>query len=218
MIKHIQLIYGVLLTFIVFGCNSNSNQNISTEKNKIVFGSANPYATIDKSPLDISYYPPDFPTQKMNGTDSANDLVARVIYSRPQKNGRIIFADSLSKENFIQPYGKEWRLGANEATEIEFFKPVIIQGNKIAVGRYIIYCIPYPDKWIIKLNTNLFSWGLHMNTKKDIASITVPVSYTHTSIEYFTMVFQKSANQPKTFNLLMAWDNIIAELPITLNE
>jgi hypothetical protein len=40
--------------------------------------------------------------------------VARLIYSRPTKNGRVIFGDLLE-------YGKVWRLGANEATEIEFF-------------------------------------------------------------------------------------------------
>ena len=69
---------------------------------------------MDKSPLDISYYPVDYPVLKIQ--DKMNEpLVARVVYSRPQKNGRTLFGDLVS-------YGKVWRLGANEATEIEFFK------------------------------------------------------------------------------------------------
>ncbi len=178
---------------------------------KIGFEAANPYVAVDKSPMDISYYPPNFPSEKMNGNIEQSSLIARVIYSRPQKNGREIFSDSYTKKNYIQLYGNEWRLGANEATEIEFFKPVQIQGNKISAGRYIIYCIPHPDKWIIKFNSNLFSWGLHMNTKKDILQTVLPVNKTNNNIEYFTMLFEKA---DKGANLLMAWGDIEVKLPI----
>ncbi|HNL82614.1 MAG TPA: hypothetical protein PKG56_04420, partial [Chitinophagaceae bacterium] len=45
---------------------------------------------IDKSPMDISYFPKDYPLMKMNG--KSKDLpIARVIYSRPMKKGREIF-------------------------------------------------------------------------------------------------------------------------------
>jgi len=159
---------------------------------------------IDKSPMDMSYYPNGYPVSKIQ--DKPTDpLVARVIYSRPQKNGRTIFGDLLE-------YGKVWRLGANEATEIEFFKPVTINGKKIAKGRYIIYCIPYEDRWNIVFNTNLFSWGLHPDTTKDIASTEIPAVKTDKVIEYFTMVFQQS---PTGANLIMVWDNVKAVLPIS---
>jgi Protein of unknown function (DUF2911) len=70
---------------------------------------------LDKSPMDMSYYPAGYPLLKIQ--DKATEpLVARVLYSRPQKNGRSVFGELLE-------YGKIWRLGANEATELEFFKP-----------------------------------------------------------------------------------------------
>ena len=71
--------------------------------------SVNPYITYDQSPMDMSYYPPDYPILKMNGTDTSS-LVARVIYSRPQKKGRLIFGEP---GKGLREYGKEWRLGAN---------------------------------------------------------------------------------------------------------
>src|SRR5689334_11014122 len=94
---------------------------------------------VDKSPMDMSYYPNGYPVLKIQ--DKATEpLVARVIFSRPQKNSRTIFGDLLE-------YGQLWRLGANEATEIEFFQNVKIGGVKLKKGRYTLYCIPFADKW-----------------------------------------------------------------------
>jgi Protein of unknown function (DUF2911) len=166
--------------------------------------------SLDKSPMDMIYFPEDYPKQKMVTPNMANP-VARVIYSRPQKKGRIIFADSSANENVIQYYGQEWRLGANEATEIEFFKPVTINKQKILPGRYIIYCIPYPDKWKLIINENLYSWGLHIDKTKDLTEIELPVIKNNIQIEYFTMLFQ---NSTYGCDLVMAWGDIKVVLPI----
>lgn len=158
----------------------------------------------------MSYFPEDYPKQKMINPDIANP-VARVIYSRPQKKGRIIFADSLNSENAIQVYGREWRLGANEATEIEFFKPVTINSKKILPGRYILYCIPYADKWKLIINGNLYSWGLHIDKSKDLLEADLPVIKNNVQIEYFTLLFQ---NSTYGCDLVMAWGDIKVILPI----
>ena len=197
-----------IITLCCFNaCKPISNNN--AEIRKPVIEAANPYAAVDKSVMDISYFPVNYPLLKMNGTDS-NGLAARLIYSRPQKNGRTVFGN----DKCIQQYGTYWRLGANEASEIEFFKPANINGQKIPKGRYIIYCIPYETTWIITLNSNLFSWGLHPDTSKDIAKIEIPVLKTDKSIEVFTMVFQPTATGA---GLFMAWDNVKAVLPITFD-
>ena len=167
----------------------------------------NPYVANDQSPMDMSYYPHDYPVLKMNGIDSAG-LVARVIYSRPQKKGRIIFGTTMGS---LREYGKEWRLGANEATEIEFFKNVRIGEQKIKTGRYIIYCIPYADKWTIILNTNLFTWGLHLDKSKDIFKIDLPTNIQSPPLEDFTMIFEPAAYGT---DLIMAWDNVKVSLPV----
>jgi Protein of unknown function (DUF2911) len=203
------LFFITLLSAVCFIACTNSNSNAPEIKNPVIEPS-NPYAAVDKSPMDMSYYPVNYPTLKMSGTDTAN-LTARVIYSRPQKNGRIIFGNE-PPPKYVQQYGALWRLGANEASEIEFFKPVSIKGQRISKGRYIIYCIPFEDKWVIVFNTNLFSWGLHQDTTKDIAKIEIPVYKSAKNIEYFTMVFQPS---PTGSNLIMAWDNVQAALPIS---
>jgi hypothetical protein len=205
-ISQLVLLIYIACTFICCNNIDSNKQNVI----KPVIEPANPYAAIDKSPLDISYYPVNYPTLKMNGSDT-NSLIARLIYSRPQKSGRPIFG-SEAPPKFVQQFGTYWRLGANEASEIEFFKPVIIKGQKIVRGRYIIYCIPFENKWIIILNSNLFSWGLQPDITKDIAKIEIPISKNNQTIDFLSMVFEPSATGA---NLIIAWDNVKASLPIS---
>lgn len=190
------------------GDDKNESKNNLTIKDSLPTNeSVNPYATHDQSPMDMSYLPPDYPVLRMNGTDSTT-LVARLIYSRPQKKGRNIFGNS--DKNLIQ-FGKEWRLGANEATEIEFFKTVELSGKKVEKGNYIIYAIPFPDKWTIVLNSNLYTWGLHMDPSKDILKIDIPTQEQSPIVEDFTMVFETTAQGA---NLVMSWDAVKTVIPI----
>jgi hypothetical protein len=163
-------------------------------------------APVDVSPLDISYFPTDYPVAKMSGKTSAGPL-ARVIYSRPHRQGRKIFGNLLK-------YGESWRLGANEATEIEFFTDASIMGKRVSKGRYILYCIPEENQWTIRLNTNIYSWGLKLDQKKDIAEFRIGTEHAPQQLEYFTMMFERS---DKGANLVMGWDEVIAKLPISFN-
>src|SRR4028118_528981 len=106
---------------------------------------------VDKSPMDMAYYPNNYPVLKIQ--DKASEpLVARVIYSRPLKNNRNVFGE-------LVEYNKVWRLGANEATEVEFFRDVKIGGKKVPKGRYTIFAVVNPDQWTVILNKDTDVWG-----------------------------------------------------------
>ena len=164
----------------------------------------NPYAGVDVSPMDMSYYPVDYPKTKM-GNSAASPPLARVIYSRPHLQARHIFQEVLN-------YGKPWRLGANEATELQLYADATIQDKKIKAGRYTLYAIPGTSNWTIIQNNNIDAWGLQPDPSKDVARFTVPVIKTSYSLEYFTMVFQKTTHAAE---LLMAWDSVEVRLPIS---
>lgn len=161
---------------------------------------------VDKSPMDMSYFPIGYPVLKIQ--DKATEpLIARVIFSRPQKNGRAIFGELLE-------YGKIWRLGANEASEIEFFQNVKIGNTKVKKGRYTIYCIPYTDKWTLIINKETDTWGsFKYDEKKDVVRIDVPVQRQTEILEAFVMAFEKTPTGP---GLNIAWDNFKVILPISL--
>lgn len=173
------------------------------EPNLIRRASANPYQAIDVSPMDLAYFPTDYPIKKMQDSTS-NPPLARVIYSRPHRQGRQLFGA-------LVKWGQPWRLGANEASEIQFYKPVTIQGKQLPAGQYILYAIPYEDHWVIALNRNLYSWGLRFDPKKDVARFDVPAITKSPLVENFTMLFQPSATGA---DLVMAWENMEARLPI----
>jgi hypothetical protein len=159
---------------------------------------------VDKSPMDMCYYPNGYPVSKIQDKPT-EPLVARVIYSRPSKSGRVVFGDLLE-------YGKVWRLGANEATEIELYQNVKIGGTKIKKGRYTLYCIPYADKWTIIVNKETDTWGsFKYDSKKDITRLDVPVQKQTELTESFAMVFEKSATGA---SLIMAWDDVKVSVPL----
>ena len=158
---------------------------------------------LDKSPMDISYSPPNYPILKMNGKVTEQP-VARIIYSRPQKAGRTIFGG-------IVTYNQIWRLGANEATEIEFFKNVKINGKPLPKGRYTLYAICTETKWTIIFNTEKDIWGLAYNQKKDALRTDVPIHNTDTTVEALTMFFEDIKGGSE-LNIL--WDNVKVALPI----
>jgi len=160
---------------------------------------------LDKSPMDMSYYPANYPVLKIQDKIT-EPLVARVVYSRPQKSGRIIFGGMVK-------YGEVWRMGANEATEIEFFKHVRIGGKKIGKGRYTLYAIVNESSWTIIVNKDTDTWGsFKYDIKKDVVRVEVPVQKTETITEALAMMFEKTAGG---CNLVVAWDNIKVSLPVT---
>jgi hypothetical protein len=163
----------------------------------------NTYASVDISPMDMSYFPVDYPKLKMANANTPQP-VTRLIYSRPHLQRRSLF-------NGILKYDEAWRLGANEASEIQFYRNVTIQGKKIKAGRYIIYGIPHKDKWTIILNSNIDTWGLKQDSTKDVGRFQIPITTNGTSLEYFTMVFEK---MDKGANLIIAWADIVVKLPI----
>ena len=161
---------------------------------------------LDKSPMDMSYWPINYPLLKMNG--KAKDMpVARVIYGRPLKNSRNIFGGILK-------YNDLWRLGANEATEIEFFSTVKIAGKTVAHGRYTLYCIPNENKWTLILNKDNYSWGSYSyDSKKDVLRTDIDIDKNAETVEAFTMYFDETG---KGANLIFLWDDLKGVLPITL--
>ncbi len=208
-------LYGFLLVLSFVACNSKQKKEpvetkpsaaatIDTLPKTNPATSLNSYVAVDISPMDMCYFPVDYPKLKMVGQADPFPL-ARVIYSRPHLQGRKLFEAVLK-------YGEPWRLGANEATELQLFKAATISDKKIPAGRYIMYCIPQIDKWTIVLNSNIDCWGLKQDASKDVARIDVASIKTIQRLEYFTMLFEKTNAGT---DLLMAWDDTEVRLPFS---
>lgn len=158
--------------------------------------SAQKFPDLDKSPLDAVSYPNDF---------KEPSKTIKVIYSRPQLKGR-----ALSE---LVPDGKVWRTGANEATEITFYKDMKLGDTKIKAGTYTLFSIPEKDSFTIIINKDLNAWGSYSyKQENDIARLKVPVTQASESLEAFSMVFTKG---DKGAILNLGWDKVRVAVPFT---
>ena len=125
-----------------------------------------------------------------------------VTYGRPYKKERKIFGA-------LEPYGKVWRTGADQATQITFAKDVTFGGQPVKAGTYTLFTIPNPDEWTIILNSQLGQWGHFSYDKhkdKDVLQVKVPSIKLDSVVEQHTIRFDKS-------NLIIEWDDTRVAVP-----
>ena len=159
---------------------------------------------LDKSTMDMSYYPVNHPILKLQGK-ATEPLMARVIYSRPMRSGRKIIGN-------LMEYGKVWRMGANESTEIEFFRDGRIGEKTVKKGRYTLYAIPDSDNWTIAVNRETDTWGaFQYDPSKDVLRYQVKPGKSKEPIEAFTICFDGSG---RLANLNILWDDFHLVIPI----
>lgn len=160
------------------------------------------FPALDSSPADIVYYPLNTAKAK----DDSTPLI-KVIYSRPSKKGREIFG-------VLEQFDKIWRVGANENTEIRFYKTVRIAGKKVKAGTYSLFAIPNKDKWAIIINKQIDKWGaFSYDQRKDVVRAEVNVKSLDKPLEVLSITFTTQATGA---NLVIGWDSSTVELPITI--
>jgi hypothetical protein len=151
---------------------------------------------LDKSPHDIAYFRVD------------QQAAIKVLYGRPQKSGRDIFGK-------LVPYGKIWRTGANESTEVTFYQDVVFGGETVEAGTYSLFSIPGEETWTIILNSGLDAWGAYQyDAAKDVARTEVEAQATDGTVEAFTITFQEVEGGA---HMIIAWDNTKVEVPIEIS-
>ena len=140
-----------------------------------------------------------------------NGLDMKVVYCRPYKKGRLIFGEE--KDKALRPFGKYWRLGANDATEISFSKDINFAGQPVKAGTYRMYAVPNANSWQISLNSELGAYGAtEPNYVLDVLKVDVPVE-TGPETEQFTINFV-SDSTGATMDFI--WDKTLVRIPITI--
>jgi len=163
---------------------------------------------VDKSVMDMAYFPARIAFRGFAKTDEEKKALPaiRVVYSRPMKNDRDIFGD-------LVKYGDVWRAGANESTEILFYKDVKVGGTKLKKGRYTIHVVPNEKEWEVHFSSDLDRWGSYSfdpNTST-LAKIKVPTEKTSETLEAFAIMFQGVDGGA---HMIMGWDNTMVRVPI----
>ncbi|PHN93108.1 hypothetical protein CSC80_13440 [Maribacter sp. 6B07] len=128
-----------------------------------------------------------------------------VEYSRPSAKGRTLFGNQPNGAPGLVPYGRIWRVGANESTKITFSTNVIICDNSLEKGTYALYAFPNENKWEIVFHKNLTHWGdgrKNYDPNEDVLRIAlVP-----TEVKDFQEIFLISFDDINHNGTLMNWN------------
>ena len=172
-----------ILSFAVFVITLISSLQLTAQE----------FKSLDKSPMDVAAFPNSY---------KISDKIAKVIYSRPQLKGRDLVD--------LAPPNKIWRTGANEATEITFYKDVIFGGKSLKAGTYSLFMIPSLDEdWTVIINRARNVWGsYYYKQDQDVIRVSGKTSKTEENIEAFSMIFDKD------MTLKMGWGKTVISVSI----
>jgi len=146
------------------------------------------------------------PSHPNSPHDTVQTKNIRVTYGRPYKKGREIFGK-------LEPYGKVYRCGADEATTIRFDKDGTFAGKPVKAGTYSFFVIPNEGKWTVILNSQLGQWGAYDYSKykdKDVLHADVPVKSLGSPVEQLTIRFDAS-------NMIIEWDKTQVAVPVNFS-
>ena len=145
------------------------------------------------------------PSPLVSDSFFSDSLQISVSYSSPRVRDREIWGE-------LVPYGKIWRMGANEATILNTNQDLIIQGQRLPKGKYGVFSIPEADQWTIIFNKEWDQWGAYSyQASKDQMRIQVRPDTTFDFLEEMTF-------QLKPDTIEFRWENLGISIPYRAAE
>lgn len=150
------------------------------------------------------------------------DVYVRVVYSRPYLRGRENIFGTEESEALV-PFGKLWRTGANEATEITVTGDVRFGDAVLPAGTYSLFTTPGEGSWNFHVNSKLGlngSFGRNPETGKfedmysadnDAATATGQISALDEPVDQFTISFEKVDDGA---HMILQWAKTEVRVPI----
>jgi len=149
-------------------------------------------------------------SQRPSPPDSASGKIGAanvsVNYSSPGVKGRKIFGG-------LEPYGKAWRAGANEATIFTTDKAVKVEGKDLPAGSYSVFMVPGETEWQVIFNKQTGQWGIKRSGEAnfDPANNAVVVNVKPRKSKDLTERLKYDVNGK---GVVLRWEN--TEVPISI--
>ncbi|MGV3773242.1 MAG: DUF2911 domain-containing protein, partial [Verrucomicrobiales bacterium] len=88
----------------------------------------------------------------------------------------------------LVPYGKPWRMGADEATLLITQQPITLGGTEVPAGAYTLYMIPAETgDSKLGISKKVGGWGVPVDEKNDLARVDLTKTETSSPADQFTM-------------------------------
>lgn len=109
-----------------------------------------------------------------------------VDYSRPGMRGRQLLGELI-------PYGRIWRVGANESTKLKISHDILVNGEFLKSGVYALYAFPEIDAWEVVFHSDTSHWGdgcTNYNPEDDALRVISIPYFEENVVENFRIDFQ----------------------------
>ena len=117
----------------------------------------------------------------------------------------------------LVPWGKPWRLGADEATLLTTQKPILLGGKPVPAGAYTLYMVPDENGTSqLALSTALGGWGIPVDTKHDFVRVDLKKDALDKPVDQFTITM--SRNPDGGGILKLAWENTQFSVPFAVQK
>lgn len=148
------------------------------------------------------------PTSKITQDFSTSTI--EISYSRPSMRGRKVFGD-------IVAYGEAWRTGANAPTKIKIGEELVIGGQTVKPGEYVLYAIPAQSKWEVVINKGNSSWGATgFDKNDDVARFKIKPQALSETVQTFTInIADITLN---SCDLELMWEKTKVVIPVVANN
>src|SRR5204863_9922902 len=148
------------------------------------------------------------PHETVNAT--IGDAKITIVYGRPYTK------DPKSGEKRkiwggLVPYGKVWRIGADEATLFTTDKEVSIGGTSIAAGTYSLYLWPEEGGAKLIVNKQTGQWGTKYDQSQDLVRIDMKKEAADKAVDQFTVAIDKGL-------LKLMWEEAQYSAPIAAKK
>lgn len=152
-------------------------------------------------------------TSRASPPDSARATIgggfAKVCYGAPSARGRTM----LGGEHV--PFGRLWRLGANEATRLYVSFPASIGDVSVDPGAYSLYAVPGAERWRFFVNRDTRHWGNQITEEvreEEVGSLTVEPERLAEHVERMRLRFEGTGGNAAA--LVLEWENTRVRIPI----
>jgi hypothetical protein len=101
-------------------------------------------------------------------------------YGRPSVKGRKIFGG-------LEPFGKVWRTGADEATLFVIDRPLTFGTLKVPAGKYTLWTWLDEKQWKLIVNSQTGQWGTSYDEKQDLGRVDMKTERLPATVERLTI-------------------------------
>ena len=117
----------------------------------------------------------------------------------------------------LVPYGKPWRMGADEATLLITQQPIVMGGKTIPAGSYTLYMVPSETGASqLAISTRLGGWGIPVDQSHDLARVDLNKEALDKPVDQFTMGIEKNPAGGGVLKLM--WENTQFSVPFTVQK